>query len=399
MSRYDGGWAPYVPVAERRRRAERAMAKRRKSGHPVAPVVIDGRAIATTFWGQAWCENMESYHDYESRLPRGRTYVRNGSVVDLQIAPGRITAAVIGSELYDVTVTVKETPRTQWRSICGDCAGSIDSLIELLQGRFSKGVMERLCRQQGGLFPRPSDIRFSCTCLDHARMCKHVAAVLYGIGARLDHQPELLFRLRGVDETDLVAHVDAALPTSKQRPAADRVLEADDVSALFGLDMVAPEELAPGKPSEGPKTGQARRNAPAPEKAASAATAVSPGTTGRKRASAGMPPAKTALTKNETTAKKKLLKPVMPKRAVSAKASSRPIILEKVVAAVEVKDGRQKNPDTPEQPGVRCRTQKSASVAIPDVLKVPARGRGIPPASRDRATTVRRSIQKPVKWW
>ena len=184
MSRYYGGWAPYVPVAERRRKAERAMAKLRKSGHPVAPVTITGRAIASTFWGKAWCDNIEGYHDYESRLPRGRTYVRNGSVVDLQIAPGRITAIVSGSELYEVTITVKETAQAAWRSICTDCAGGIDSMVELLQGRFSKAVMERLCRQDTGIFPRPAEIRFDCSCLDHASMCKHVAAVLYGVGAR-----------------------------------------------------------------------------------------------------------------------------------------------------------------------------------------------------------------------
>ena len=187
MSRWYGGWAPYVPVAERRRKAERAMAKRRKAGHPVSPVIVTGRAIATTFWGKAWCDNLESYRDYENRLPRGRTYVRNGSVVDLQIAPGRVAAVVSGSELYEVTISVKETPKTQWRAMCSDCAGGIDSLVELLQGRLSKAVMERLCRQQGGLFPRPSEIRFSCSCPDYAVMCKHVAAVLYGVGARLDH--------------------------------------------------------------------------------------------------------------------------------------------------------------------------------------------------------------------
>src|SRR5664279_2022955 len=172
MSRYYGGWAPYVPVAERRRKAERAMEKLRKTGYPVAPVTIEGRTIATTFWGRAWCDNMEGYHDYENRLPRGRTYVRNGSVVDLQIGTGKITARVSGSELYQVTITIKETARTQWRSICSDCTGGIDSLVELLQGRFSKGIMERLCRQESGLFPRPSDIRFSCSCPDHASMCK-----------------------------------------------------------------------------------------------------------------------------------------------------------------------------------------------------------------------------------
>ena len=155
MSYYDRGWAPYVPVAERRRRAVLAMGKLAKKGHPVAPVVITGRAIVTTFWGKAWCDNLESYHDFENRLPRGRTYVRNGSVVDLQIAPREVTAMVSGSSLYRVTVGIDPVPRAQWRSICKDCAGGIDSLVELLQGRLSQGVMERICRQGLGLFPAP----------------------------------------------------------------------------------------------------------------------------------------------------------------------------------------------------------------------------------------------------
>lgn len=235
MSQDYGSWAPYVPVAERRRRAARAVAKLRRTGPPAEPVTIAGRVIATTFWGSAWCDNIESYRDYESRLPRGRTYVRNGSVVDLQITSGRITAFVSGTELYTVTVTIKETARPQWRTICTDCTGSIDSLVELLQGRLSKSVMERLCRQEAGLFPRPSDIRFSCSCPDHASMCKHVAAVLYGVGARLDHKPELLFRLRAVDENDLVAPIETSLPISKKGP--DKLLQVDDMSALFGLDL------------------------------------------------------------------------------------------------------------------------------------------------------------------
>jgi uncharacterized Zn finger protein len=241
MSRYYGGWAPYVPVAERRRKALLAMEKLRKKGHPVAPVVIAGRAIAATFWGKAWCDNLEGYHDYENRLPRGRTYVRNGSVVDLQIGPREIKAMVSGSSIYHVTVSIGAVVKAQWQSICKDCAGGIDSLVELLQGRFSKGVMERICRQDNGLFPRPSDIRFSCSCPDHASMCKHVAAVLYGVGARFDKQPELLFRLRAVNENELVAQIDQALPMSKTGPAKGKVLDADDLSSMFGLDMAGAE--------------------------------------------------------------------------------------------------------------------------------------------------------------
>jgi uncharacterized Zn finger protein len=236
-SRYDDRWPAYVPVAERRRKAALAMEKLSKKGHKVAPVKIEGRAIATTFWGKAWCDNLERYSDYASRIERGRTYVRNGSVVDLQIAPREVTAMVSGSELYKIKVSINEVGAKLWASICKDCAGGIDSLVELLQGRFSKGVMERICRQDVGLFPKPAEIHFSCSCPDHASMCKHVAAVLYGVGARLDQQPELLFRLRAVNETDLLAHLDTALPLAKGAPEAGKVLADDDLSALFGLDM------------------------------------------------------------------------------------------------------------------------------------------------------------------
>ena len=238
-------WRPYVPVAERRRKAARAVQKLEQKGHPVSPVLIEGGTIARTFWGKAWCDNLERYSDFSNRLPRGRTYVRNGSVVDLQITPGNVAAMVSGSELYRVVVKVAVVPKTRWTSICGDCAGAIDSLVELLQGRFSKGVMERICRQKTGLFPAPAEIELSCSCPDWASMCKHVAAVLYGVGARLDERPELLFKLRKVDEKDLIAKAGRGLPLSKRGPAADRVLATDGLSELFGLEMGA-AEAAPG---------------------------------------------------------------------------------------------------------------------------------------------------------
>ena len=234
---YDYGWKPYVSVAERRRKAEREMAKLHKKGHPAAPVVLQGRALAKTFWGKAWCNNLESYSDYANRLPRGRTYVRNGSVVDLQLNGGNVTALVSGSQLYKVAVTVAPIPKPLWNAICTDCAGSIDSLVELLQGRLSKAVMERVCQQKTGLFPAPAEIGLSCSCPDWASMCKHVAAVLYGIGARLDAQPELVFKLRAVDEGELIATVAKGRTLATKPPAAAMVLDSDDLSALFGLEM------------------------------------------------------------------------------------------------------------------------------------------------------------------
>ncbi|MBI1791205.1 MAG: SWIM zinc finger family protein [Acidobacteria bacterium] len=255
------GWRPYVSVGERRRKAMREMEKRRKQGHAVSPVSIEGRAIARTFWGKAWCENLERYSDFANRLPRGRTYVRNGSVVDLQITPGAIHAYVSGSDLYKVEVKVAPVAKARWKSICGDCAGAIDSLVELLQGRLSKGVMERICRPNQGLFPSPAEIQLSCSCPDWAGMCKHIAAVLYGIGARFDNQPELLFRLRAVDEMELIASAGQAAPLAKQGPAAGKLLESEDLSAIFGLDMAqsASPDAGLGKPAKPRRAAKGRK--------------------------------------------------------------------------------------------------------------------------------------------
>lgn len=245
MSYSYGGWAPYVPVAERRRKAEGQITKLRKKGVAVSPVKIEGRQIVKTFWGKAWCDNLESYRDYENRLQRGRTYVRNGSVLDLQIAPREVTAMVSGSELYQIKVSIADVNKEHWEKLCTDCSGGIDSLVELLQGRFSKGVMERICRQDTGLFPRPSEIRFTCSCPDYASMCKHIAAVLYGVGARLDESPELLFRLRAVDETELLSNLGNALPATQTRLNKAQTLADTDLAALFDLDMAENETPAP----------------------------------------------------------------------------------------------------------------------------------------------------------
>jgi uncharacterized Zn finger protein len=241
------GWKPYVPVAERRRKAEKAAAKARKAGADLSPVAPSRGATAKTFWGKAWSDNLERYSDYANRLPRGRTYVRNGSVIDLKILEGEVQAQVMGSSLYQVAVSVTAVPEKQWRSIGADCSGSIDSLVELLQGKLSRAVMERICKPDTGLFPTPKEIRFSCSCPDWASMCKHVAAVLYGVGARLDEQPELIFRLRRVDAKDLVSQAGTGLPKSKHGPAAGKRLDDAVLADVFGIEMAG--EASPSRPA------------------------------------------------------------------------------------------------------------------------------------------------------
>jgi uncharacterized Zn finger protein len=229
-------WRPYVPVAKRQREAERELAKLAKRGMSPSPVRIDGRKISNSFWGNSWCENLERYSDFASRLPRGRSYVRNGLVVDLKITRGEVAAKVSGSELYNVTIRISPVKGPRWRAICRDCAGSIGSLVELLQGRLAKSVMERVCSKGDGLFPAPDEITLSCSCPDWADMCKHVAAALYGVGARLDEKPGLLFVLRNVDEKELLAGASSDLSFAQASPGT-KLLNDGDVAALFGLEM------------------------------------------------------------------------------------------------------------------------------------------------------------------
>jgi len=234
---YYDEWKPYISVAARRLKAAQAVPKLAKKGQTTSPGVIDGRKIATTFWGKAWCDNLERYSDFANRLPRGRTYVRNGSVVDLQITPGAVRAMVSGSDLYRIEVKVAAVPKARWTGVCRDCAGAIDSVVELLQGRLSQGVMTRICQEKTGLFPSPAEIQFSCSCPDWASMCKHVAAVLYGIGARLDEKPDLLFALRKVDQQDLITRAGRGLAETGNGPNAGKVLDAGDLSEMFGIEM------------------------------------------------------------------------------------------------------------------------------------------------------------------
>ena len=237
----DDVWGPYVSVSEKKELGRAAAAKlAKKEGRDPCPVQAVGRELAKTFWGKKWCENLDRYSSIANRLPRGATYVRNGSVADLVIESGRVRAIVGGSEAYTVTISIGTLSSKTWKAIQKDCASGIETLLELLQGRFSTEVMTRLTQERGGLFPERSEISMSCSCPDAAGVCKHIAAVFYGVAVRLDQQPELLFRLRNVDHLELTgragsaAALDAALGVSSQDEFA-----GEDLGSIFGIELEA----------------------------------------------------------------------------------------------------------------------------------------------------------------
>jgi uncharacterized Zn finger protein len=244
-------YGPKLSVAELKAKADKFVTKL-KQKEAIFPVQLEGKQIATTFWGKSWCTNVESYQDYANRVTRGRSYVRHGAVVDLQIKRGQISAQVLGSRPYKIEIKVAPITKDLWKTLCQECAGKVGSLIELLQGKLSKEVMAILCRRPNGIFPASKEIEFRCSCPDYAGMCKHVAATLYGVGNRLDKDPSIFFLLRSVDEKDLIgeASMDGLLGA---KPQAGRNI-TEDLSGIFGVDFVGvePPVKAPTKTAKLP---------------------------------------------------------------------------------------------------------------------------------------------------
>lgn len=271
-------WAPYVSVAQKLNKAARhAALVAQKQKRNAEPVVLQGRQIAKTFWGKSWCDNLTAYQDYSNRLPRGATYVRNGSVVDLVIKPKLIEAIVAGSEPYKIRIEIKELETKRWKAIRSDCSESIDSLLDLLSGKLSDGVMRRLTEQKTGLFPAPAEIKMSCSCPDYSACCKHLAAVMYGVGARLDTRPELLFLLRGVDHQDLISQAIASGNLDRELSGTGSSLDTQNLGEIFGIEL----DSGVGTITE-PTVGKRRTrkqtaSAPLPERVLAVATKKSSG--------------------------------------------------------------------------------------------------------------------------
>ena len=250
-------WDAYDEARQRRETLNTELERRRKKGEVLEPLVAPrGTAhLVRNFWGKAWCRHLESYQDYESRLPRGRSYLRQGNVYNLTVEPGVVSAQVAGSRLYEVQVTIRALAKPDWKDLQDACAGQVGSLLDLLAGKLGDGVLRVVADPDRGLFPRPGEIRFSCNCPDWADMCKHVAAVLYGVAVKFDNDPALFFRLRGVDPMEIIsAGAQTALGSP---PAGGSGLDNADLSALFGIDLGEPAPVespsSPVKPESLPK--------------------------------------------------------------------------------------------------------------------------------------------------
>ena len=232
----------YVSVAEKKEKAKKSIEKLRKKNPDISPVIITGRKIAKTWWGEAWNKNLEKYSDYSNRIDRGRSYVRHGSVLDLKIKKGDVSALVLGSRSkpYNVEIKINSLDKVIWDTVKKECEGKIDSLQELVEGKFPKALSDMFTVKSKGLFPSPKEIDFKCSCPDGAMMCKHIAAVLYGVGARLDESPKMFFELRDIKIEELISDAISSKTKTllkKSKVKSKRVIDETDVLDIFGVDL------------------------------------------------------------------------------------------------------------------------------------------------------------------
>jgi len=411
-------YKPYVSVAERRAKAARAMQKMAKNGQKITPVSIEGRKITKTFWGDAWCTNLEGYSDYENRLPRGRTYVRNGSVVHMTIEKGQIVAFVSGSELYEVVINIKPLVKDHWKRLKRESAGKIGTLIELLQGKLSKAVMEMVTDRKQGLFPKPSEIEMECSCPDYAGMCKHVAAVMYGVGNRLDRSPEILFELRDVDHLELIEQAIPAAPIGARTGAPG--ISNDDLSDIFGIELSDETPASPSPARTSPKSGVKKTLTPKAPLKGPAKVAAKPV---QKKVVAKAKPKpqlkESVITKMEspkTSPKSKVKKAVATKavakaavkpaaKAAPVKAAAKPVAKKEVVkpavkavAKVAAKPALKATPvKAAAKPVAKKEVAKPAVKAVAKVAAKPAAKAPVKAAAKPVAKKAVVAVKAPVK--
>ena len=207
-------------------------------------VKIDGKVISSSWWGQMWCRNIENYSNIRNRLERGRTYIRQNTVKSLSISNNCAESQVQGhsKEPYRVIINIKTIEKSKYDNILNKCENSVDNLESLMTGSFPKEYQQFFTDEEYGLFPKSNEIDYNCTCLDYEKnmhMCKHIAATMYAIGNKLDNDPLIFFKLRGIDISEFsnkILKKETEFVWNNINGESNRKINSNDISFLFGVD-------------------------------------------------------------------------------------------------------------------------------------------------------------------
>jgi uncharacterized Zn finger protein len=236
---YDTEEDGLTSVKDLRQRAAFFAKKLGDEGVRLTPVKSAKKSISSSFWGQAWNRNLNHYSMFANQLAPGRTFLRNGAVIDLCVEKGTIRGLVAAQSLCEVAVKARPVDTARWARLVERCSGSVRSLTDLMSGKLPEETLAAITDESAGLFPEPEEITFSCSCPDWTDVCVHVAAVLYGFSLRLDEEPALLFTLRSTDPADLISSATDKF-VSDVAAVSDPMVESDmhQLEDLFGIDLI-----------------------------------------------------------------------------------------------------------------------------------------------------------------
>lgn len=218
-----------MKAADLEAQARRELIELKSAGEEVRPVVGTTRKLAAHFWGSAWMKHLALCESGGWSLSAGRTLLRHGCVLDLQLEAGLIRARVMEERLHDVEIALDPLDGERLEELRTICSGKIDSLVPLLEGTLDDALLATLCNAETGLLPEPGAWHMSCTCPDWSEPCPHAAAAIYAAGILIDAEPSLLFRLRQVSPEDLLQ--------SPAEKAAESDFDLEQLARTFRIEL------------------------------------------------------------------------------------------------------------------------------------------------------------------
>lgn len=140
-------------------------------------------------------------------LAEGLEYARLGQTKSLTLSPGRIAALVQGRMpwAYKVQINLPVFSAEQWERVTEEMSSQARYHAMLLGNALPPDIEDLFAPSGLRLFPvQVSDISTSCDCADGGAWCKHVCCVMALVAHRLASEPLVVFRLRGMDEGEVL---------------------------------------------------------------------------------------------------------------------------------------------------------------------------------------------------
>lgn len=198
-----------------------------------------------TAWGQRFLQALEQGLE-PKRLARGRQYSASHRVPDWAWTGGhlRFSGKNRGTAYYGMNepirfeghIEISPLPGCLWQAVIPELGNQAGFIARLLLNEIPDSLESHLQARGHSLIPGRygEDLQATCSCPETESPCRHVAAVLVALAARIDQTPLLLFELRGLNRATLAARLeDTVLGGIVATALSDPSVEPEPVTSYF----------------------------------------------------------------------------------------------------------------------------------------------------------------------